>query len=137
MSRPFRLAVPVEVHLRDSDAFDHTNNAVYMTFLEIAREAYWREILGVPSYRDCGLILARTEIDFRSPSFVGETLLVSIRASRMGRTSFELEYEIREKETGRLVVEARSVQVMFDYEAGRKRPISERERRAMEPDLSL
>lgn len=127
----FRLSVPVEVRFRDTDAMGHVNNAVYMTFLEVARERYWRDVMKIAAYTDCGLILARTEIDFRSPAFVGETLHVSLRVSRLGTTSFDFRYEVREPASGRLVAEAVSVQVMYDYETRRKRPLTGSERQAI------
>ena len=60
------------------------------------------------------MILARTEIDFRSPVQSGEVVEVGVRPSRLGTKSFELEYELRAG--GRLVAEAKSVLVGYDYE---------------------
>ena len=127
----FRMTVSIPVRFRDTDAMGHVNNAVFLTYLEVARENYWGEVMGVRSYTECGLILARMEIDFRSPVFVGETIEVSVRVCRLGTTSFEFAYEVRQKETKRLVAEARSVQVMYDYEKNAKRPLSKDERRKM------
>jgi acyl-CoA thioester hydrolase len=125
------MNITIPVRFRDTDAMGHVNNAVYMTYLEVIRERYWRDVLGIDDYRKCGMILARTEIDFRSPAVVGETLQVSARVSRLGRTSFDFTYEIREKRSSRLIVEAVSVQVMYDYERGAKRPLTEQERETM------
>ena len=123
----FRMKVPIRVRFRDTDAMGHVNNAVFLTYLEVARENYWRDVMQVPDYRSCGLILARVEIDFCSPAFVGETLEVSLRVCRLGTTSFDFAYLISERSSQRLVAEARSVQVMYDYEAGRKRPLTDQE----------
>jgi acyl-CoA thioester hydrolase len=125
------MNITIPVRFRDTDAMGHVNNAVYMTYLEVIRERYWRDVLGIDDYRKCGMILARTEIDFRSPAVVAETLQVSARVSRLGRTSFDFTYEIREKRSSRLIVEAVSVQVMYDYERGAKRPLTEQERETM------
>jgi acyl-CoA thioester hydrolase len=127
----FRLTVPMQVRFRDTDAMGHVNNAVYVTYLEVARQEYWSRVMGVGSYTDCGLILARTEIDFRSPAFVADDLVVGIRASRLGRSSFDFTYEIRAAKEGRLVVDAVSVQVMYDYATRSPRPLTEDERRRM------
>ena len=37
----FRVHCPVEVRFRDCDPMGHVNNAVYLTYLELARFAYW------------------------------------------------------------------------------------------------
>ena len=73
------------------------------------------------------IILARTEIDFRSPLVFGETVAVGVRPARLGRKSFELEYELRVGE--RLVAEAKSVIVGYDYDARDSTEVPERWRR--------
>jgi acyl-CoA thioesterase FadM len=46
---------------------------------------------------------------------VSETLLLGIRCEWAGDKSFAFRYEIREKMSDRLVVEATTVQVCYDY----------------------
>lgn len=77
------------------------------------------------------VILAHTEIDFRLPLVFGETVSVGVRPSRLGTKSFELEYELRVGE--RLVAEARSVLVGYDYGGGHSTEVPERWRRRVEP----
>jgi acyl-CoA thioester hydrolase len=97
------------------------NNAVYSTYLEQARIG----ILG-------GLepfILARMEIDFRAELRSGEDVEVRSRCSRIGTKSFELEHQIW---TGdRLVADAKSVLVGYDYTAGTSIPLTENLRRTL------
>ena len=114
----YRLSIEVPVRFRDTDGMGHVNNAVYLTYLEVARERYWREVFGLVDYRRVDIILARVEIDFVSPSEVGETVVIGIRASVLGRKSFDFLYEGWAKGDRRLVASARSVQVLFDYEKG-------------------
>jgi len=123
MTEPvFRAHCPVEVRFRDCDPMGHVNNAVYLTYLELARFAYWKaaeieRLAGEVSY-----IIARVEIDFRSPAVTGDVLDVGIRVTGFGRTSFSMAYEIRD-EGGRLVATAKSVQVAYDYAAGKTVPL--------------
>src|SRR5437763_5599096 len=85
------------VRFRDLDGMGHVNNAVYSTYLEQARLAWFsRTPLGEADempLRD--VILARTEIDFRSPLRLGEVVEVGVRPARVGAKSSELEYELR------------------------------------------
>lgn len=109
------------VRFRDCDAMGHVNNAVYSTYLEQARIG----ILG-------GLepfILARVEIDFRAELRAGEEVEVRSRCSRVGTKSFELEHQIWSGE--RLVADAKSVLVGYDYEAGTSIPLTENHRRRL------
>jgi acyl-CoA thioester hydrolase len=101
------------VRYRDLDALGHVNNAVYLTYLEEARNAFLAHLGLVRGVADIAMILARTEIDFRSPLDLGDEVEIGVRPSRFGTKSFDLDYELRTG--GRLVAEARSVLVAFDY----------------------
>src|SRR5438876_9916699 len=99
---------------RDTDAMGHINNAVYVTYLEVARQAYWQRSSGQPDYRRVPFILAHVTIDFRSEANVHEVLEIGIRCEWIGTKSFAFSYVIREQVTQRVVVEATSVQVCYD-----------------------
>ena len=96
------------VRFRDCDAMGHVNNAVYSTYLEEARIGVLGDLID--------FILARVEIDFRSELRNGEDVEVRTRCSRIGTKSFDLEHVI--SADGRVVAEARSVLVSYDYELG-------------------
>jgi acyl-CoA thioester hydrolase len=110
---PFRLEV--KVRLRDLDALGHANNAAVVTYLEHARNEYLLGRRGKTKANDFDFILARTEIDYRSPAFLHETLEVLIRPKRIGKKSFDLEYCVREAASGRVVAEAFTVLVAYDF----------------------
>jgi acyl-CoA thioester hydrolase len=112
----FGFVYPERVRFRDLDAMAHVNNAVFLTYLEQAR-FHFLEHLGLARVEEePPLILARVEIDFRAPAGFGDTVDVGVRAGHVGTKSFELEFELRVGE--RLVAEARSVQVGYDYARG-------------------
>jgi acyl-CoA thioester hydrolase len=98
------------VRFRDLDSLAHMNNAVYATFLEQARIAF----LSQHGAHVENMILARLEIDFRSPAELGETIEITVEPTRVGTKSFDLEYVMRAGE--RVVAEAKTVLVAYDYE---------------------
>ena len=114
------------VRFNDCDPMGHLNNALFSTYLEQARLAWFGQDTEYP-LRD--VILARTEIDFRSPVEAGETVEISVQPTRVGTKSFELAYELHAG--GRLVAEAKSVLVGYDYERAESIAIPERWRRRM------
>jgi len=114
------------VRFSDLDGMGHVNNAVYSTYLEQARLAWFGTDNEMPL---TDVILARTEIDFRSPLAFGETVEIGVRPSRLGTKSFELEHELRVD--GRVVAEAKSVLVGYDYDRAQSAPIPERWRRRL------
>ncbi len=101
------------VRFRDLDSLGHMNNAVYATFLEQARIAF----LSRYGAETENMILARLEIDFRSPAELGETIEIAVTPSRVGTKSFDLEYVMRAGE--RVVAEAKTVLVAYDYATAR------------------
>lgn len=141
---PWPFLLEIRVPWRDVDAAGHVNNAVYFSYLEMARfEAYLRLLRGAlgrnESFRGEALdpgaidfIIAHQSCDYRSPAFLAETLVVKVWPGRVGSTSFTFRYEIREKSTDRLVAEAETVQVMYDWEADRKKPVPDGLRKLLE-----
>jgi acyl-CoA thioester hydrolase len=128
----FTVTHEIVPRFRDTDAMGHINNAVYVTYLEVARQEYWRDFSRDADYRRVPFILAGVKIDFRSEALVSERLEIGIRCDWIGNKSFAFGYEIREKPSGRLVVEATSVQVCYDYEAKRSMPVPDELRRRLE-----
>ena len=118
----------LEVRFRDCDPMGHTNNAVYLTYLEQTRFAHWRSLWGfgtpqLPAGMP-GVILARVECDYKRPSRYGDVLEVRLTVAKIGRSSFQYEYEILDQD-GAAVLSARTVQVMYDYAAGKPVAIPE------------
>lgn len=128
----FRCSCEIVPRFRDSDAMGHVNNAVYVTYLEVGRQEYWKRLYAESDYRNVPFILAHVTCDFRSEALIRETLDVLLRCAWIGGKSFAFAYEIREKQSGRLVVEATTVQVCYDYTTKRSIPVPEGLRRALE-----
>jgi acyl-CoA thioester hydrolase len=109
------------VRFRDCDAMGHVNNAVYSTYLEEARVG---ALGGLSDF-----ILARVEIDFRAELRFGDQVEVRSRCSRIGTKSFDLEHQVAAGD--RIVAEARSVLVSYDYELGTSVPVPDELRRRL------
>ncbi len=113
----------------------HVNNAVYNTYIEESRMSFWKLVEPGRSLETAPFILARAELNYRSPARESEVIQVSIRVAWMGSSSFCFEHRLIEKQSGRLIAEAISVLVYFDYESGRSAPIPQ-QIRAIMTDLS-
>jgi acyl-CoA thioester hydrolase len=132
MAPPWRFEHEVEVRFRDCDPMGHVNNAVYLTYLELARFAWWRNTVGSSGLEEHSFIIARVEIDYRKPALPGDRLVVRIRVHAIGRSSFTLAYEITHARTRELIAEARSVQVAYDYSRAKSVPIADTLRARLE-----
>ena len=128
----WRFEHELEVLFRDCDPLGHVNNAVYLTYLEAARFSWWRNMFGSGGLKEHGFIIARVEIDYRKAALPGDRLLVRLRVEDIGRSSFQVGYEVLNARTRELVAEAKSVQVAFDYTLGKSVPIADSLRAKLE-----
>ncbi|MFI5298909.1 MAG: acyl-CoA thioesterase [Polyangiales bacterium] len=127
---------PIRVELRvawgDMDAFRHVNNTVFLRWFESARIAYFERV-GLVDYDRVGPILARATIQFRRPVTYPDTVAVEASITRLGTTSFEMQYRATSRSQNvAIVAEGDSTIVMFDYSAGSKVALSASLRAAIE-----
>jgi acyl-CoA thioester hydrolase len=125
----------IQATLRDTDALGHVNNAVYVNWFEEVRTSYVCARRGFTAMTEVDFVLASTTVHFRSPVYMLETIDMRCAPSRIGRTSWDLAYEGRARDGGRLVVDGVSTQVQYDYAARTKAPIPADWRALLEADL--
>lgn len=130
MTDVFRHRTTLQVRFRDIDAFGHVNNAVFFSYVEFARIRYLLDVLQPERpFDELPLILARVELDFRSPITFGEEVVVETRLERIGRTSFDMVHRMTAGPEGRLVGDVQTVLVTYDYESSRPIPVPDAWRR--------
>ena len=113
----------VSVRWRDTDALGHVNNAVYFTYLEEARDAFYLRALGDPFY-----VVVRLEIDFQAEvRHADRTVRVEIAVERLGTTSLTTR-EILRTAAGEVAAEARVITVRWDREVRAPVPFSDEQR---------
>jgi acyl-CoA thioester hydrolase len=129
----FAHCATIDVRFADTDAMGHVNNAVYLTYCEMARIRYWSDVTGEPvalGHEGAeSLILAEARITYRAPVFHGETVTVETRATHIGRSSFTLEHRLTAcapQGAPRLAATSDSVMVRYDYESDRPAPLGPR-----------
>ena len=121
----YKFFHPVEVRYGDLDAQQHVNNAKYLTYMEQARLEYVRH-LGLwngDSFVELGMIVAEVQITYRAPIRFGQAVRVGVRVSRLGNKSMRWEYSIENAQDGSVFATAASVQVAYDYPAGKSMPV--------------
>ena len=120
----------IEIRWRDLDAFNHVNNAVYLTYLEEARDEWLERALG-RNGAAWGYVLARVAIDFRRElRQEDDEVVASCSLARLGSSSVTTREELRTA-NGELAAEAEAVLVAQDRESRKARPLSEVEQRVL------
>jgi acyl-CoA thioester hydrolase len=128
---PFRFRHPVAVRFKDIDIGGHAHHAEALVYFEEARAAYWRQVVGRTGLDDIDYIMAQAEVRWHRRVFWPQTVSVGVRASRVGRKHFELEYEVC-SEDGTRLQSGRTTQVMYDYAASASKAIPDEVRAALE-----
>ncbi len=114
----------VHVRWRDTDALGHVNHAVFLTYLEEGRDAFYVQVLGSdPEY-----VVVRLEIDLRAEvRHPDQRVTVRIHPEQLGTTSL-ITRETILTSSGEVAAEARVVTVRWDPGQRRPVPFSETER---------
>ena len=114
---------PVRIRWSDSDALGHVNHAVFLTYLEEGRDAFYLQVLGDQNY-----VVVRIEMDLRAEVRHGDQQVsVQIQAERLGRTSLTT-HEMILTAAGAVAAEARVVTVRWDPVQRQPVPFSAAER---------
>jgi acyl-CoA thioester hydrolase len=115
---------PVTVRWRDTDALGHVNHAVFLTYLEEARDAFFVQTLdSAPMY-----VVARIEIEFCAEvRLSGRQVTVRIETESLGRTSVTTRETILGP-SGLAAAQARVVTVRWDPDRRMSVPLTETER---------
>ena len=127
----YQVVFEHEVLFRDLDAMRHVNNVAFVAFMEDARMEYWKALTRVQELKGINFILAEVSCRYLSPAYLGETILIGIRARNLGNKSFHFEYRMEDKASGRLITEGKSVQVMYDYKQKKSMPLEQKMRDAL------
>jgi len=110
----YRFHHKLRVRFADTDMQGIVFNGNYLTYYDVAWTEYFRAA-GV-EYKDfeklgADTVLARTEMDFKSPARFDEVLEIYARVSAVGSKSLTFNFEIYPEGEERLVGAARSVYV--------------------------
>ena len=114
----------LEARWRDLDAFNHVNNATYLTYLEEARLQWLREVPG-PWFDEHAMpVLAASQLNYRLPIAWPARLSVSLSCERLGNSSITLAHRIVDvAEPDRLYCDGHVVLVWMDPHTGRPVPL--------------
>jgi acyl-CoA thioester hydrolase len=114
----------VDVRWRDADALGHVNHAVFLTYLEEGRDAFFVQTLrSDPSY-----VVVRLEVDLRAEVRLSDQrVTVRVAVESLGTTSI-ITREAIFVPSGEVAAEARVVTVRWDPGKRKPVPLTEAER---------
>ncbi|MBJ29327.1 MAG: thioesterase [Euryarchaeota archaeon] len=122
------ISMEITVQWGDMDALNHVNHTVFLTWMETARMAYFDEcgMMDILESENIGPILAAIKADFLLPVVYPDTVVVQTTITRLGNSSFDMDYKITSTDRGGgLVATGSASGVLCDYSTGKSTPISD------------
>ena len=117
------IELPMRIRWRDVDSYGHVNNAVYLTYLEEARDRWVEETLPGTNF-----VIVRIAIDYRRElALADEEVTVTCRGTGYGTSSIRTAEQVIAK-AGWVAAESASVVVAHDAVERRSRSLTVGER---------
>lgn len=107
----YRFAAETPLRWVDVDSAGVVNNAAYLSLMEQARYLYFTQ-LGLMDDHVVPFVLAEANVKFLRPGRLGMRVEVAARTSRLGTSSFHMDYEVRAGE--QVLVTATAALVFVD-----------------------
>jgi len=115
----FLYTTELTVRASDLNYGAHVGHDAILTLLQEARIMFYRS-LGFSSELSfegsVGQIIADAALQYKSESFLGDVLVISIAVADVTKVSFDMLYRIDNKNTGKEVARGKTGIVCFDYE---------------------
>ena len=112
------------VRFSDLDPYNHVNNKIYHTWFENLRVSYMMQSgFDFSEIKGAMPVVRTANIEYIAPMMMDEDYITVIRCSRLGRTSFDLDYAVFVD--GVIRTRGQTLIVMADLEAGTSLPVSD------------
>jgi acyl-CoA thioester hydrolase len=123
---PVLLVTRLDVRWGDMDAFNHVNNASFLSYLEEARLRWLQGLSGAWMDETIAPVLAASEVNFRRPIEWPCTLEISLTAERVGGSSLAIGHRIVDAEhPERVYSDGQVVMVWIDRGSGKAAQLPE------------
>ncbi|MDB5009694.1 MAG: fadM 1 [Mucilaginibacter sp.] len=116
----YKYKTPIHIRFSDIDAVGHVNNAIYLTYFEIARFNYWKNVTKW-DLSENGIIVGKTEVNYLKPVTLHDEIACYVRVVRIGNSSFDVMHilvKITEKGE-EICTTGKTVCISYDYTANK------------------
>ncbi len=117
LPQTFAFSVDLDVRISEINYGNHLGNDRMVTLLHEARLRYLRQFgfaeLNIEGF---GIMVADLVVSFRAESFVGDVLTFEVGVTDFNKYGCDFIYRVSNQAQGKLVAEAKTGIVFFDYE---------------------
>lgn len=122
-NRTALFRMPLALRWRDLDAFNHVNNANFLTYLEEAR-IRWFDSIGEQWVTEAfAPLLAAVQLNYRQPIPYPADVVVELYVDRIGTSSITIGHAIASADGTTLYCDGHVVAVWIDRASGRPCPL--------------
>lgn len=84
----FKTSLPIQIRFGDIDAMGHINNNIYFSYFDLGKTAYFDLIRPMAvSWTEGLIVVAHVEVDFLSPIYYKEKIVVETKIKKLGEKS--------------------------------------------------
>jgi len=84
----FKTSLPIQIRFGDIDAMGHINNNIYFSYFDLGKTSYFDIIKPtVVSWTEGLIVVAHIEVDFFSPIYYKEKVVVESKVIKLGEKS--------------------------------------------------
>ncbi len=111
----------VKVRFEECDFYQHVNNGVYNTYLDVGIGDFFRQMF--PDLRTMTYMIHKVHasVDYMDSATFEDELIIKTSLEKVGDTSLTFYQEIDKGET--VILKAKMIFVVMDYKTGHKCPI--------------
>lgn len=113
----YNFSLPIQMRWNDLDALGHVNNALFVTYFEIARGYFMTKACPRWNWLKDMFLIANVNVDFKKELLLtANEPKVHMKTTNIGTKSFVLQYAITSKKDGEIILHASgtTTQIMFD-----------------------
>jgi acyl-CoA thioester hydrolase len=103
----------------DIDELGHVNNTVYVRWVQDVAVSHWRAVASAEMQQAIVWVVLRHEIDYRTPAFLGEQVLLRTWVGEASRLTFERHTRILRAGDEQLLAQARTLWCPISTHTGR------------------
>jgi len=130
------IITPIQIRFNDMDPMQRVNNSSFSSYLELGRLDFCNKYFKIYSLEDIPFVMVRIEMNIRKSLRPLSRVEVHTWVSKIGNTSWDFSYQIVDRDSQAIYVDANSTQVFFNYHKDTKEEIPTEIRKLLQLELN-
>ncbi|MFL5742961.1 MAG: acyl-CoA thioesterase [Flavisolibacter sp.] len=112
----FIFSTDIEIRITDLNYGGHVGNDTILSLVHEARVRFLKQFGCTElNFGGIGLIMSDAGIEFKSESFYGDNIRVSVAVQGFSRVGFDLYYQLSRQPSNKIIALAKTGMICYDY----------------------